>query len=195
MSETPNLQPVVVSRTQGVHETRDAGQGRLVLSRLPSGVGALGHPSHYGSLGLRPASQCSQVAEEIAERHRAPIRAPNIRRSNSRRKGADEKSVSQGNGMTLREQLRAARSAAGLTQEQVAAKLGFKQSIISRWETGKEPMPDLDTIERWAAAIGARLTMRIETGTDPIDDLRGRLTPAQVAAVAALLGEDVKKVS
>ena len=61
---------------------------------------------------------------------------------------------------TARE-LIAARSRAGLTQEEVAQRMGTTQSTIARLESGKRP-PSLRTVQRYAAAVGARAVVRIE---------------------------------
>lgn len=50
--------------------------------------------------------------------------------------------------------VRALRSAAGLTQDQLAAKAGLSQSLISSLEMGRVPSPTLDTLERLATAFG-----------------------------------------
>ena len=61
---------------------------------------------------------------------------------------------------TVRE-LVSARSRAGLTQGEVAARMGTTQSTIARLESGKRP-PSLRTVQRYAQAVGARAVVRIE---------------------------------
>ena len=56
--------------------------------------------------------------------------------------------------------LRAAREEAGLTQEDLAARLNTKKSAISRIENHAEDIR-LSTLEKFAAAIGKRLTLKI----------------------------------
>ncbi|WP_372000908.1 helix-turn-helix transcriptional regulator [Tistrella mobilis] len=51
-----------------------------------------------------------------------------------------------------------ARHAAGMTQAQVAEKMGTQQSVIARLETARR-MPSLDMVTRYAAAIGSRLAV------------------------------------
>lgn len=55
--------------------------------------------------------------------------------------------------------LRQAREAAGLTQEQVAHRLGTKKSAISRIENHAEDMR-LSTLRAYAQAVGARLQIQ-----------------------------------
>jgi DNA-binding XRE family transcriptional regulator len=61
---------------------------------------------------------------------------------------------------TARE-LVAARARAGMTQEEVAVRMGTTQSTIARLESGKRP-PSLRTVQRYAQAVGARAVVRIE---------------------------------
>lgn len=53
-----------------------------------------------------------------------------------------------------------ARRAAGLTQRDVAKRMGTTQSMISEIETGKV-MPHLDTVVRYATAVGAQIVITI----------------------------------
>jgi DNA-binding XRE family transcriptional regulator len=61
---------------------------------------------------------------------------------------------------TARE-LVAARARAGLTQQQVAERMGTTQSTIARMESGRRP-PSLRTVQRYAQALGCRAVVRIE---------------------------------
>lgn len=56
--------------------------------------------------------------------------------------------------------LRAAREEAGLTQDQLAEKLHTRKSAISRIENHAEDIR-LSTLEKFAEAIGKRLTLKI----------------------------------
>lgn len=53
-----------------------------------------------------------------------------------------------------------ARQAAGLTQRDLAAKLGTTQSAIARLENAHH-MPSLEMVTRYAAAVGRRLDVRL----------------------------------
>lgn len=48
------------------------------------------------------------------------------------------------------------RADAGLTQEQLAARMGTKQEVVARWEGGKV-MPSTRTLARLAKATGTTL--------------------------------------
>lgn len=61
---------------------------------------------------------------------------------------------------TARE-LIAARNLAGLTQGEVAQRMGTTQSVIARLESGKQA-PSLRTVQRYARAVGGRAVVRIE---------------------------------
>jgi len=58
-------------------------------------------------------------------------------------------------------ELIAARSRAGLTQDQLAQRMGTTQSVIARLESGRRA-PSLRTVQRYAHALGCRARVRIE---------------------------------
>ena len=66
-------------------------------------------------------------------------------------------------------ELISARSRAGLTQSDVAQRMGTTQSVIARLEGGGR-IPSLRTVQRYAQALGARAVVRIEpqTGLEPL---------------------------
>jgi transcriptional regulator with XRE-family HTH domain len=57
-----------------------------------------------------------------------------------------------------------ARADAGLTQEQLAARMGTKQEVVARWEGGKV-LPSTRTLARLAKATGT--TLRISFAPSP----------------------------
>ena len=57
----------------------------------------------------------------------------------------------------------AARVAAGMTQEEVAARMRTTRSVVSRLESGVRTRPTLTTIERYAVAVGATVEIRVWT--------------------------------
>lgn len=61
----------------------------------------------------------------------------------------------------LARELIAARVRAGLTQEQLAQRMGTTQSAIARLESGQR-MPGVRTLEKLAEATGTRLVVRFE---------------------------------
>lgn len=58
-------------------------------------------------------------------------------------------------------ELIAARARAGLSQGEVAQRMGTTQSVVARLESGKHP-PSMRTVERFAQAVGGHLVFRIE---------------------------------
>lgn len=54
-----------------------------------------------------------------------------------------------------------ARTRAGLTQSEVAARMGTTQSVIARLESGRAA-PSLRSLERYARAVGGRVRVSIE---------------------------------
>ena len=55
----------------------------------------------------------------------------------------------------------AARTAAALTQEEVAARMWTTRSVVSRLESGVCTRPTLSTIEKYADAVGALIEIRV----------------------------------
>ena len=66
------------------------------------------------------------------------------------------------------EETKRAREAAGLTLAEVSRRCGIDQPTLSRLETGHNKNPTLDTLWRYAAAVGRRLVLT----TEPIRDTR-----------------------
>ena len=58
-------------------------------------------------------------------------------------------------------ELIAARARAGLTQSEVAQRMGTTQSAVARLEGGKVA-PSIRSLQRYAQAIGCRLALRLE---------------------------------
>ncbi|TXT23308.1 MAG: XRE family transcriptional regulator [Gallionellaceae bacterium] len=58
-------------------------------------------------------------------------------------------------------ELIAARTRAGLSQGEVAQRMGTTQSVVARLESGKRP-PSMRTVQRFAQAVGGHLVLRIE---------------------------------
>jgi predicted transcriptional regulator len=65
------------------------------------------------------------------------------------------------NGSAVQQEMIAARVRAGLTQAQLAQRMGTTQSAIARLETGKFA-PSLETLEKLALATGSRLVLRLD---------------------------------
>ncbi len=58
-----------------------------------------------------------------------------------------------------------ARKAAGLTQDDIAKRMGTTPAVISRLENGQwddKRSPSIKTLERYAEAIGRRLTLDLQ---------------------------------
>jgi DNA-binding XRE family transcriptional regulator len=54
-----------------------------------------------------------------------------------------------------------ARAKAGLTQEQVAERMGTTKSAISRLEGAGKPSPSVSTLRRYARAVGCEVEIRL----------------------------------
>ena len=64
-----------------------------------------------------------------------------------------------GEEFALARSLIAARTKAGLTQDEVAKRMGTTQPVVARLESGHKP--SLKTLERYAAATGAKLKIEM----------------------------------
>ena len=62
---------------------------------------------------------------------------------------------------TLAAELIEARARAGLTQAELAERMGTSQSAVARLESGKA-LPSVATLEKLAAATGSRLRIALE---------------------------------
>ncbi len=63
---------------------------------------------------------------------------------------------------SMARELIAARSSAGLTQGEVAQRMGTTQSVVARLEGGRR-MPSIRTVQRYAQAVGARAVVHLES--------------------------------
>ena len=75
-------------------------------------------------------------------------------------------------------ELKNAREAAGLTLAAVSKLTGIDQATLSRLENGRQPNPTVDTLWRYARAIGRQLVL---THTDAVAMERGNGKAARLA--------------
>jgi len=61
-------------------------------------------------------------------------------------------------------QLKAAREAKGLSLAEVTELTGMDRSALSKLETGQRPNPTVDTLVRYAEAVGKRLVVSLADG-------------------------------
>lgn len=61
----------------------------------------------------------------------------------------------------LLEQLRAARQRLGLSLSDLTELTGMDRSALSKLETGQRPNPTVETLVRYAEAVGKRLVVRL----------------------------------
>lgn len=67
--------------------------------------------------------------------------------------------------MRVEQDLAALREEQGLTQTQLAARMGVSQPAVAQLESGHVKNLELRTLYRWAAALGARVTIDIRKPT------------------------------
>jgi DNA-binding XRE family transcriptional regulator len=77
------------------------------------------------------------------------------------------------------QKIKQARQAAGLTLAEVSRRCGIDQPALSRLENGRNRNPTLDTLWRYAAAVGQRLILSTETIRDT------RQTPGSIKLIRA----------
>jgi DNA-binding Xre family transcriptional regulator len=65
------------------------------------------------------------------------------------------------NEMMIEQKLAALRSQRGMTQAQLAQRLGVSQPHIAKLEAGRAKNIELHTLCRWATALGAKLTVDV----------------------------------
>ncbi len=65
----------------------------------------------------------------------------------------------------LVKELLAARSRAGLTQEEVARSMGTTKSAVSRLESVGRHSPSVATLKRYAKAVGCEIEIRLQPAT------------------------------
>ena len=61
----------------------------------------------------------------------------------------------------IADQMLAARSRAGLTQEAVATRMGTSKSTVSRLESAGKHVPSLSSIKRYAEAVGCKIEIKL----------------------------------
>ena len=71
-------------------------------------------------------------------------------------------------------ELLAARVAAGLTQEQVAASMGTTKSAVSRLESAGKHSPSVTTLKKYAAAVGCGIEIHLVPAPRPTSASSGR---------------------
>lgn len=54
------------------------------------------------------------------------------------------------------------RTRAGLSQQELAERMGTTLRTVNRLESGQHPLPSIKTLRRFAAALGGRLTIDIK---------------------------------
>ena len=78
------------------------------------------------------------------------------------------------------DQVLAARKAAGLTQADIARRIGTTQSAIARLESGSgKHLPSLATLHKYASAVGCRVEIRLVKGRHLTGRSIGRATSAR----------------
>ncbi len=112
-------------------------------------------------LAFLPTIRANLVGQTLYERSQALARnlaflASGARKARRARAFARDRTL-----QVLVADLISARTAAGMTQEEVARKMSTTKSAVSRLESGVCTRPTLTTIEKYALAVGARVEIRV----------------------------------
>ena len=94
--------------------------------------------------------------------------------------------------MTQGERIKAARKAAGLTQEELAKRLGVPFQSISQWERDKR-LPKYETLEKIAAAIGCDIMDLIYDETPSIYKFEIDSGKLAKAVQSSLEGDEIEE--
>jgi DNA-binding XRE family transcriptional regulator len=73
----------------------------------------------------------------------------------------DERAAAANHFAELLRELKTAREAQGLSLADVTARTGMDRSALSKLETGRRPNPTLETLVRYAEAVGKRLVVSL----------------------------------
>ena len=85
------------------------------------------------------------------------------------------------NEMMIEQKLAALRTQRGMTQAQLAERLGVSQPHIAKLEAGRAKNIELHTLCRWATALGAKLTVDVVSDKPGSGGGRQRSRAARVA--------------
>src|SRR6516164_8532468 len=110
--------------------------------------------SGRGEVPESPGASGDQGRNDLAEVPALPL-LPGFREMALRRMSAERR--------RLVADLTAQRRSAGLSQTEVAARMGTSQSAVARLETGDADVR-VSTLERYAAAIGSQVAWQVRLG-------------------------------
>ena len=115
-------------------------------------------PQLAGAAGAAEPAGTAAAAEPAA----APLPVMPGFREMALRRAADEQAarMAEERGRLVRE-LAGRRQAAGLSQTEVAARMGTSQSAVARLESGLADVR-ASTLERYAAAVGGQITWKLD---------------------------------
>ena len=110
-----------------------------------------------GSQGATGGSEVYDATEAVPQ-ERSPV-MPGFREMALRRADEQAARMAEDRGRLVRE-LAEQRHAAGLSQTEVAARMGTSQSAVARLESGTADVR-ASTLERYAAAVGGQITWQL----------------------------------
>ena len=118
-----------------------------------------------------PLEAAGQLEPAAADRSESWPVMPGFREM-AQRRSSDERAarMAEERGRLVRE-LAGRRQAAGLSQTEIAARMGTSQSAVARLESGTADVR-ASTLERYAAAIGHQISWRLRGGQHTEEESR-----------------------
>jgi ribosome-binding protein aMBF1 (putative translation factor) len=108
------------------------------------------------------AAETSGTAESVPSEPAAQLPVmPGFREMALRRQAGEQAAQMASERGRLVRELAAQRQAAGLSQTEIAARMGTSQSAVARLESGAADVRT-STLERYAAAVGGHITWKLD---------------------------------
>jgi DNA-binding transcriptional regulator YiaG len=109
---------------------------------------------------MRPLTRDRRLTTEQAAIHKAirelvPVELPEMMERRL------ERMATRDHLQPLVKQMKAAREALGLSLSDLSARTGMDRSALSKLETGQRPNPTLETLVRYAEAVGKQLIVSL----------------------------------
>jgi DNA-binding phage protein len=102
----------------------------------------------------------AQARKYRAIRERVGVEMPDLIRRH------DERMTARDHLQALLARLKAARRAKGLSLADLTEVTGMDRSALSKLESGRRPNPTVDTLVRYAEAVGKRLVVKLADGVE-----------------------------
>jgi len=130
----------------------------------PAAAGSAAEPAARSAAG--PAAESESAGGSVNDAGASLPVMPGFREMALRRSADAQAARMAGERGRLLRELAEQRQAAGLSQTEVAARMGTSQSAVARLESGTADVR-ASTLERYAAAVGSEITWKLNRPGDP----------------------------